>query len=216
MATNQFFNQGQGTGSNPEFDLVDEMTIEAIQIHGYDVYYLPREIINEDYFYSEDRFARFTENFPIEAYLENVDQFGGDGDFLSKFGLEMRDQATFIISRTRFGQVIAANSVLKRPREGDLIFFPLSGGLFEIMSVEHENPFWQHNRLYCYKLTCELFRYSQEEIATGIDDIDTVDADNENINSVLNDKFAKNNQIQDEASGYIPNDFDENNPFGGL
>lgn len=216
MATNQFFNMGIGPGNNPEYDLADALTIETIQINGFDIYYLPREIVNEDYFYTEDRFARFTENYPIEAYLENVDAFGGDGDFLSKFGLEMRDQATFVISRTRFGQVISGFSGLKRPREGDLIFFPLSGGLFEIMNVEHENPFWQHNRLYCYKLTCELFRYSQEEISTGIEDIDVVEDDNKNVNSALNDKFAKNDQIQDEASGYIPSDFDENNPFGSL
>lgn len=212
MSTNPHFNQS-GFGYNPEFDLVDQLTIEVIQACGHDIYYLPREIVNEDYFFTEDRFARFRENFPIEAYLENVDQFGGDGDFLTKFGLEMRDQATLVISRTRFQQAVPT---LKRPREGDLIFFPLTSGLFEIMFVEHENPFYQHGRLYAYKLTVELFRYSQEELSTGIDDIDTIEDTLQNFNDASKDKFAKNEQLQQEGSSYIPSEFDEDNPFGNL
>lgn len=208
MATNQFFALFQ---SAEEQALTDELTIEVIQIHGYDVYYLPREIVNEDYFYTEDRFSRFMENFPIEAYLENVDNFGGDGDFLSKFGIEMRDQATFVVSQTRFKQAVPD---LPHPREGDLIYFPLSGGLFEIMFVEHENPFFQHGKQFCYKFTCELFSYSQEEISTGIEEIDRLEDRLENVNDTSNDRFAENDNLQTEANTLI--DFDERNPFGDI
>jgi len=208
MTTNPFFDY---TNAPNEAHLTDDLTIEVIQMMGMDVYYLPRSIVNEDYFYSEDRHARFTSHHPIEAYVENVTESGGDGEVLSKFGIELRDQFTLVVSRTRFTQVVPQ---LKRPREGDLIYLPLTGSLLEIMFIEHENPFWQHGRLFAYKFTCELFRYNQEDLQTGLDEVDSVQVRLDNTDDTTNDKFAKNDQIQTEADSYI--DFDENNPFGKI
>jgi hypothetical protein len=168
MATNSYF-----TRQNSERNVVEDLTIESIKIHGLDMVYIPRTLVNEDTIFGEDTLSKFTAGNYIEMYLESVDGFGGDGDFYSKFGLEIRDTVSLVVSKKRFETVMSSTTT--KPREGDLIYFPLSKGLFEIKFVEHENPFYQLGKLYTYKLSCELFTYSQEEIDTGFSDVDSLE-----------------------------------------
>ena len=145
MATNSYFTQGT-TG---EQDLIGDLVVEQIKMFGKDVYYLPRTLVNEDTVFSEDNLSKFESAYQIEAYIETVNGFGGDGDLFSKFGVRISDQVTFIISRTRFTEAVDDNAQLiveGRPNEGDLIYFPLANKLFKIMFVEHEQPFYQRVR----------------------------------------------------------------------
>ena len=142
MATNSYFTQGT-TG---EQDLIGDLVVEQIKMFGKDVYYLPRTLVNEDTVFSEDNLSKFESAYQIEAYIETVNGFGGDGDLFSKFGVRISDQVTFIISRTRFTEAVDDNAQLiveGRPNEGDLIYFPLANKLFKIMFVEHEQPFYR-------------------------------------------------------------------------
>ena len=168
MATNSYF-----TRQTSERNVVEDLTIESIKIHGLDMVYIPRTLVNEDTIFGEDTLSKFTAGNYIEMYLESVDGFGGEGDFYSKFGLEIKDTVSLVVSKKRFETVMS--SVTTKPREGELIYFPLSRGLFEIKFVEHENPFYQLGKLYTYKLSCELFTYSQEEIDTGFSDVDSIE-----------------------------------------
>jgi hypothetical protein len=145
-------------------------------MYGQDVYYLPREVVQEDSILNEDIESVFDDAYIIEMYISNIDGFEGDGNLLSKFGVEIRDQANFIVSKKRWNQYIGvqnAGTNNLRPSEGDLIYLPLSQSLFEIRFVEHESPFYQLSNLPTYTLQCELFEYSGEQIQTGISDIDT-------------------------------------------
>lgn len=176
MATNRYISQG----IRSEQDLYEDLTIESLKIYGQDVYYLPRTIINEDKILGEDVPSRFSSAYKIEMYIENVDGFDGEGDLFTKFGVEIRDNATFVLSRKRWGQTISSvDNVLDgvRPREGDVIWLPLSNKMFEIMHVEHEAPFYQLKNLVVFKLQCELFEYSGEDLDTGITSIDNVETE---------------------------------------
>ena len=141
-------------------------------MYGQDVAYIPRISVEEDPIFGEDPLQKFTKFFMIEAYMNSVDGFEGDGDFISRFGLEIRDSVVFSIAVRRFDEEVTTNT---RPLEGDLIYYPLSGGLFEIKFVEHENPFYQIGKLHTYRLSCELFRYSGEEIDIGLSDVDVIE-----------------------------------------
>ena len=169
MATNTFINNLAVT---EEQRLIEELTIESIRMYGHDVYYIPRAAVNEDPIFGEDPTQKYEQAFSIEAYIQNVDGFEGEGDFVGRFGLEIRDSITFAIARRRFEETITTNTI---PLEGDLIYFPLSQGLFEIKFVEHENPFYQLGKLHTYQISCDLFRYSQETIDVGIAEIDSVE-----------------------------------------
>lgn len=205
MAISHYFNNNY---NKTEQNLIEDLTIEAIKIHGIDVVYIPRNSVTRDDLLGEDSIAKFDSEYTIEMYLETVDGFEGQGDFLSKFGLQIKDTADFVVSKKRFEQVLDGSG-LGRPREGDLIFFPLSKGLFEINFVEHENPFYNLGKLHTYKLTCELFTYSQEEFDTGIPEIDRVEDDQSNINILgIND----NDTIDTEKDTVM--DYSEDNPFG--
>lgn len=154
--------------------LVEDLIIEALGIYGQPTYYIPRGAIRDDEILNEE-YSRFSDAYAIEMYIENTSGFEGEGTLLSKFGIEIRDQATFIISRRRFRQLVEIDSNAiraERPREGDLVYLPLSNSLFEIKFVEHEQPFYQLNDLPTYKLQCELFEYSHEDIDTGIPGVD--------------------------------------------
>ena len=170
MAKNSYFRD-----VNSEKDLIHDLTIEAIKIHGRDMVYIPRTLVNEDELFGEDTISKFENGVEVEMYIQSVDGFGGDGDFISKFGLEIRDTVELVISKRRFEESFSHDSNITRPREGDLIFFPLSKGLFEIKFVEHENPFYQLGKLYTYKLSCELFNYSHQDMDTGFSEIDEVE-----------------------------------------
>ena len=177
MATNVYFNPFPTSQITSEQLLVEDLLIEALKIYGMDVYYLPRssgDVV--DYIYGEDSNKQYTAAYPIELYLENVTGMDGEGDFISKFGLEIRDEITLLVSRRRF----AATVPQKRPHEGDLIYVPLVQNFFEISFVEHENDqamFYTLGRgrganVYVYALKLKQLVFSNELISTGITEID--------------------------------------------
>ncbi len=174
MPTNVFFNHAVQT----EQHLYEDLVVEALRMYGHNVFYLPREVIEEDSILNEDVQSKFGDSYQVEMYIENTDGFEGEGDLMSKFGVQIRDQATFIISLRTWERFVSLDDNLAtsfRPNEGDLIYFPLSGSMFEIKFVEHEDPFYQVGKLFVFKLRCELFEYSQEDFDTGIGDIDLIE-----------------------------------------
>ena len=177
MATNFYFQSGIPGGRSSEQLLMEDIIIECLRIYGLDTYYLPRHKVNEDAILGEDTLNDFEHAYPLEMYMQNVTGFEGDGDLMSKFGVEIRDTATFIVARRRWDEVVArsGNAVLTtRPAEGDVIYFPLTKAFFEIKFVESTDPFFQVGKLYVYKLQCELMQYSSERFNTGISDIDSI------------------------------------------
>lgn len=170
MATNSFFNQFNST---IEQSLIDALVVESIKIYGIDLYYLPRTYVNEDTVYGEDRISQFNSALACEMYIKSVDGFSGNGDFLSKFNIQIRDSMTLSVARTSFDTHIGS-VINSRPREGDLIFFPLNNKVFEIKFVEHEPIFYQFGKLQMYDLKLELFEYSGELLNTGIALIDNL------------------------------------------
>jgi len=174
MATNVYFSQRVKSEQN----LYEDIIIESLKIYGQDVYYLPRDIVNEDRILGEDVPSRFNSAYKVEMYIENTEGFDGEGDIFAKFGVEIRDTASFVVSRKRWRQTVERydnelDSV--RPREGDIIYLPLSNSMFQIMSVEHESPFYQLSNLPTYKMRCELFEYSDEDLDTGVEAIDKIE-----------------------------------------
>jgi len=168
MATNLYF---QNVTSHAEQELVNSLTSEVIQIHGMDVFYLPRTLIKEDLILGEDVLSKFSTAYEIEMYLKTTDGFGGEGDLVTKFGLDVRDEVIFTVHKDRFE--LATD--MSKPLEGDLIFLPVNKGLFEVKFVEHEQPFYQAGKNYSFDLTCELFQYAEEQLETGIADVDAIE-----------------------------------------
>jgi hypothetical protein len=192
-----------------EQDLVEDLTIETIKAIGRDMVYIPREKWNQDTLFGEQTGVYFSIGIPLEMYLDTPTGFPGQGDIASKFGIEIKDNIDFTISKKRFIQEVQTRQPeIIRPREGDLIFFPLAKAIFEINFVEHENPFYQHGKLYCYKLACSLWSYNHEEVQTGNTDIDNVQTEQNDIaqsteNTVIENLDKDNNII----------DFSEIDPF---
>ena len=278
MATNVYFNN---FNYGREQDLVEDLTIEAIKIYGHNVKYMPRTTVSVDDLFGEDPLSKFDEAIDVEMYIKNVEGFEGEGDLLSRFGLEIRDQITFTVARKRFDQAITSPKILtevgynlifesgdnnipsrqyltgskdteafmlegsdylntiNRPQEGDLIYFPMVGKIFEIKFVEHEQIFYQTGRLQTYDVRCELFEYSSERLDTGNTAIDTIEdtyslnvldqqltledgsgvAKLEDGGTLLQeyrieaaDKSANNEFYQTNADNIL--DFSEINPFG--
>ena len=168
MATNSYF---RNFDAKNEQELLHSLVTESIQVFGHDVSYIPRTLINEDTILGEDSISEFKDAYSIEMYIKSVDGFEGEGDLISKFGLEIRDQIVFSLARRAWEGL----DIGTRPKEGDLIHFPLTSKLFQIMFVEHETPFYQTGALPTFDLTCELFTYSDEALDTGVDDIDIVE-----------------------------------------
>jgi hypothetical protein len=175
MTTSVFFNNFQN--SQEQF-LIEDLVIESIRIYGHEVFYLPRTRIAYDSVYGEDVLSEFRSSYIIEMFIKNIDGFDGDGDFISKFGLEIRDRVTFSIARRTFNNEIGSNTNAVRPNEGDLIFLPLNKKIFEIKFVEQEAIFYQMGALQTFDLVCELYEYSSEKFSTGIDFIDTLFTNN--------------------------------------
>ena len=176
MALNPHFLQG----SRGEQRLIQSLINEQLKIYGVEVTFIPRKFVNQSTIIEEVTASKFDDNFLIEAYVENYDGYAGAGDVLTKFGMSLRDEVTLVISKERFEEFIAPFmdsgddfELSSRPREGDLVFFPLGQRLFEIKFVEHEEPFYQLGSNYVYKLKCELFEYEDEVIDTSIEAIDT-------------------------------------------
>ncbi len=166
---NPHFKQNQ---SNAQ-EMYESIVIQALKIYGQETYYIPREIVNRDEILNEDIQSRFEEAYPLEMYIENVEGFDGEGDLFTKFGVEIRDEATFVVARRRFGQVVVAEESFTRPREGDLIYLGMTGSIFEIMRVENDNPFYQLQNLPVYKMYCEKFEASGEDF--DVDNIADLD-----------------------------------------
>ena len=175
MATNPWVSQSVRN----EQDLYEDLVIESLKFYGQDVYYIPREIVNKDKVFLDDVPSRFSDAYKIEMYAENIEGFEGEGDLFSKFGVELRDQATFVVARRRWKKLVGdkLDSYNFRPREGDLIYLPLSQSIFEIFKVETETPFYQLSQLPTFRLQCELFEYNDEDFDTDIDDIDIVESE---------------------------------------
>jgi hypothetical protein len=172
MPTNVYFTQG----TRNEQYLVEDLIIESLKIYGQEFFYIPRTLVSKDEILGEDRLSEFKSSFPIEMYFENVDSLDGQGAFIQKFGLMMEQSATLVVARRRWEQLVGRYGVTtlpQRPNEGDLIYFPLTKGLFEIKFVRHQDPFYQLGKLYVYKLQVELFQYASERIDTGIKEVDT-------------------------------------------
>ena len=176
MATNRYFKQKVRSEQN----LFEDLVIESLQMFGQDVYYLPREIVNKDKIFLDDVPSRFSDAYKVEMYIENTEGFEGEGDLFTKFGIELRDQATFIVSRRRWVQLVGKRLEVAnfRPREGDLIYLPMSESMFEVRRVETETPFYQLKDLPTFRLQCELFEYSDEDFDTGVDTIQDVETEN--------------------------------------
>jgi len=161
-----------------EQNLYEDITIEALKVYGQDVYYLPRDIVSEDKIFGQDVPSSYNSSYKIEMYIDNIEGFEGEGDLFTKFGVEIRDEATFVVARRRWRQTVQKfdNDISgDRPREGDLIFLPLSNKLFEISHVEHEMPFYQLNNLPVFKCRAQLFEYNDQDLDTGIDAIQEIE-----------------------------------------
>ena len=172
MPTNFYFD----TGTTAEKRLYEDLVIEQLKVFGQDVYYMPRTLIAEDTVLGEDTLSKFDDAYMIEMYFENTDGFAGDKEIMNQFGLENREEATFVVSQRRFEDMIAPDdNIGTRPKEGDLIYFPLVSKVFEISFVDHDEPFYQIGNLPVYKLSVKTFDYSSEELDTGIKEIDAIE-----------------------------------------
>ena len=156
----------------------EDIMVESLKIYGQETYYLPRQIVKRDNILNEDIESQFLDAYTIEMYIEDIEGFGGEGNLMQKFGLEIRDEVTFIVAKRSWEKLVGAwnNTVDNfRPNEGDLIYLPLSQSFFEISFVEHEQPFYQINNLPVYKLQCKLYEYNDEDFETGIEEIDQIE-----------------------------------------
>jgi len=221
MATNSFF---RNYDSFYEQNLVDDLVIESIRMYGLDVIYVTRSNVGVDVIWNETDTPIFDQTFEFEVYVKTMDGFEGEGDFLSRFGLQIRDQATFSVARRTFERFVTkekSNHI--RPYEGDLIYFPLNNKLFEIKFVEDESLFYQMGDLQVYDLKCELMEYSNERFQTGRENIDNYwrsvttsnDASANNAPTLESletiDPIARNLQFEQTADGIL--DFTEIDPF---
>ncbi len=200
MATNLYFNNFPKTITSEQL-LVEDLVIEAMQMHGMDVFYLPRSSRDQvDYIFGEDVLKQYTKAYPLEMYLENVTGMDGEQDFISKFGLEIRDEITLLVSRRRFKSTVPQ----VRPLEGDLIYVPMVDGFFELVFAEHENEqamFYTLGRgrggnVYVYALKLKQFVFSNEIVSTGVDVID----------NNIRDYYSRHNFILSTVSGKFLND----------
>jgi len=174
MPTNVFFD----TGTTAERALYEDLIIEQLKIFGQDVYYMPRALVAEDTLLGEDTLSKFDDAYMIEMYFENTEGFAGDKEIMSQFGLQNQEEATFIVSQRRFEDMISLDANLQvktRPNEGDLIYLPIVGKIFEISFVDHDEPFYQLGNLPVYRLSTRTFQYSSEDLDTGITAIDAIE-----------------------------------------
>lgn len=226
----------------PEQNLIEDLTIESIGIYGHDFYYCPRTVVNKDDIYGEDTISEYNQAYLTTAYIKSYDSYEGDGSFLSKFNLEIRDQTTFVFAMKTFANEVGNNQGTLRPNEGDLIYSPMMKRIFVVMYVNDKETFYQMGALQTYTLTCEVWEYSSEKLNTGIDFIDDIESaysiDEQNAAVLLNtdgtqvldnngypiilgqfdyeaqnqDTFADNEEFELEGEGII--DWSQSNPFG--
>ena len=178
MAVNHYFQGGDGIGNDAEKTLHENLIIEGLKIYGHDVYYLPRTLVNQDLILGEDVASKFNSSYLLEMYFETTEGFQGERELISKFGLEIRDDTTFTVSKRRWDDAVGDQATLiksGRPNEGDLIYFPMMKSYFEIQFVEDQEPFFQLGNLPVYKLRVTRFEYSSERLDTGVADIDAAE-----------------------------------------
>lgn len=217
MATNFYFSNFTNSG---EQRLIEDLIIESIRIFGIDVWYMKRNYGALDDLLNEDDLPVYNQAFLVEMYVKNVEGFEGDGDFLSKFGLQIRDSMTLTMSMRKFTEDVGLYNEEVRPLEGDLIYFPLNRKIFQIKHVEHEAIFYQMGSLQTYDFRVELFEFSNEVFNTGVAEIDSwLDKYKTTANNTMEgieaiDPIADNFTIQIEANTIL--DFTESNPFGDL
>lgn len=171
IATNFFINNFQ---SSQEQYLLENLIIESIRFYGEDMMYIPRKLNNYDEVYGADDQSSYENAYQLELYIKSIDGFSGDGNFMSKFGLEIRDQVVFSVARRTFNEEVGTFTNQPRPNEGDLIYFPLNQKCFQIKYVNKHEMFYQLGSLQTWELTCELFEYSGETMNTGIPEIDSL------------------------------------------
>jgi len=237
VATNLYFNNFNSTS---EQSLIEDLVIESIKIYGHDLWYCPRTIVAKDDILNEDPLSTYNDSYQIEMYIKNVEGFEGEGDFLSKFNIQIRDEITFTVARKVYQETVGDFEDNDRPFEGDLIFMPLTNKVYQIKFVEHEPVFYQNGALQMFDIRCELFEYSNEDLNTGLpyvdnleiihslsaDELDglTYDANNNIIidpdtgrpvgldsNWNPDDPYADNSSFQVSANSFI--DFTERDPF---
>ena len=195
MAVNHHFQGGNGIGNDAEKRLHENLIIEGLKIYGFDCYYLPRTLVNQDLILGEDVASRFNASYLLEMYMETTEGFQGEQELVSKFGLEIREDTTFTIAKRRWEDAVGDQATLiksGRPNEGDLVYFPLMNSFFEIQFVEDQEPFFQLGNLPVYKLRCTRFEYSSERVDTGVSDIDNLE-DNRSMD-MLNFQISLENE----------------------
>lgn len=235
MATNSYFNNFSASN---EQGLLEDLIIESIRIYGMNMYYIPRVRTNFDKILNEDDQSEYNSAYMIEMYIKNVDGFGGNSDFLSKFGVEIRDQVTFTVARKVFNNYVTANTTQPRPFEGDVIYFPLNKKVFQITYVNNFEVYYPLGKLQTWEITAELFEYSGEKFNTGIPEVDSIQktfdtnqynwtVDSEDGFMLVNESgelivlegsapddlfsFTMNDELQKESDKFV--DFSEIDPF---
>jgi len=178
MAVNHYFQGGNGIGNTNEKRLYEDLIIEGLKIYGKDVYYLPRTLVNRDLILGEDSLSKFDDSYLLEMYMETTEGFAGEQEIINKFGLEIREDTTFMVAKRRWQNAVDdVHTLIKdgRPNEGDIIYMPLMNSFFEIQFVEDQEPFFQLGNLPVYKLKCTRWEYSSERLDTGVTDIDSAE-----------------------------------------
>ena len=206
---NVFFNN---FNSHPEQMLIEDLVTESLSIYGHTVYYLPRTIQTYDDVWSEDSLSRYNTALEFDMYIKSYDSYEGDGTFLSKFNLEIRDQITLTVSRRAFGNEIASNfPTIQRPREGDLVYSTMLKRIFVIKYVNNTAVYFQMGDLQTWDIVCEVWEYSNERFNTGIDEIDSIETQysvsnvysNTGFEAAMSDVFAQNQEFQEEGDGIV-------------
>jgi hypothetical protein len=207
MPVNPYFNNFTATN---EQDLMADLIVEAIKMYGFDMYYLPKTHTNLDDLYGQSDTSEFNSAYEIEMYIRSIDSFEGEGNFLSKFGWEVRDRVGLSVARRTFNELIGTPATLPRPREGDLLYFSMTKKLFEIIYVDNRAIFYPLGALPLFDLNCEVFEYNGEKFNTGVAEIDAI-AENYTMDRIENANLAANGAIQYHANGEIITnvDFDE-------
>ena len=203
-----------------EQDLIESLVNETLSIYGHTVYYLPRTLVKKDEIWSEDSLSYYHNAFEFDMYIRSYDSYEGDGTFLSKFNLEIRDQVTFSVARRAFGNNIAAyRPDIQRPREGDLVYSTMMKRLFVIKYVNNTSIFYQMGTLQTWDIVCEVWEYSNERFNTGIDEIDQIEQDytvanvfsNTTYETAMSDVFAQNQEFQEDGASIV--DWTQIDPF---
>lgn len=240
MGKNPFFNNYNNTS---EQSLINALVAESVAIYGHTIYYIPRTIVKKDDIYGEDSLSTYRTPYEIDVFIKSFEGYEGDGTFLSKFNIQIRDQIKFTISVKTFDEEIARFEEMERPREGDLIYSKMMKRLFIIQYVNNKPVFYQFGDLQMYDITCEVFEYSNEIIDTGVDEIDSIQyrySFDEDTSTILTDDglrivdsngfslvsgdmtyedqmmdvLADNDELKQEAEAKQTIDWSETNPFG--